>query len=82
MNTRVRRRPSRKEATVVVTDVSAFVEGVDVDVVQLVALSAGLAHDWDRVASRWAFADSDALPLAAALRAANHTVCLASRAAS
>lgn len=82
MTARVRRRPARKEATVVVTGVSAFVKGVDVDVVQLVLLATGIGHRWDGVQSRWRFDAEDALTLAAALRAANHTVRLASGAAS
>lgn len=78
MTTRVRRRAEREPVVVVVADWAAYVEGADPDEVQLIALSAGLAHEWDQPASRWAFAASDALAVAAALRACGRRVRLAS----
>lgn len=56
---------------------TAYVVGVEHDVVQLIALSAGLAHTWDGIAARWCFAAGDVLPLAAALRSTGRTVRLA-----
>lgn len=79
---RVRRRPDRQPCAVVVAGGTAYVVGVDPDELQLVALSAGLVHGWDRVRCRWEFRAADALPLAAALRAANRSVRLASGVAS
>lgn len=78
MNARVRRRPEREPATVVLAGAVAFVTDVDVDTVQVLALSAGLSHTWDGVAARWTFRTEDALGLAAALRTAGRAVRLAS----
>lgn len=77
MNARVRRRPERDPATVVLAGAVTFVEDVDHDTVQVLALSAGLSHTWDSVAGRWTFRTEDALRLAAALRTAGRTVRLA-----
>lgn len=78
MTANVRRRPEREPVDVVVDGTTAHVVGVDVDTVQLVALSAGIVHEWDRVASRWTFRAVDALTVGAALRASGRTVRLAS----
>lgn len=72
----VRRRPDRESATVVVHGTVGYVEGVDPDVLQLVAMSAGIDLHW--LEARWAFAAADALPVAAALRACGRAVRLSS----
>lgn len=77
MTDRVHRRPERQPVTVVLASATAYVEGIEPDELQLLALSAGLPHRWDSTRTRWEFAAADLLPIAAALRTAGRAVRLA-----
>lgn len=77
MTAHARRRPERQPVTVRLAGATAFVEDVDPDELQVLALSAGLSHTWDSTRTRWEFAAADLLPIAAALRTAGRAVRLA-----